>query len=82
MELYFWRNFRNFINIAFNWFYFGEVVNNTITAKKLLYEQFTLATLGLFQVSFGNFWGMLKLPEIQSFTLLFLFLRCFALFIS
>lgn len=50
--------------LAFNWFYFGEVVNNTITAKKLLYEQ--QLTFGehfdYFLVSFGNFWGMLKVP--------------------
>ncbi|OCA71877.1 hypothetical protein BBH99_13500 [Chryseobacterium contaminans] len=50
--------------VAFNWFYFGEVVNNTITAKKLLYEQqLTFAEhLNYFLVSFGNFWGMLKVP--------------------
>ncbi|MEG0925368.1 hypothetical protein [Chryseobacterium sp.] len=50
--------------VAFNWFYFGELVNNTITAKKLLYEQhFTLGQhINYFMVSFGNFWGMLKVP--------------------
>ena len=50
--------------VAFNWFYFGELVNNTITAKKLLYEQqFTFGQhLDYFLVSFGNFWGMLKVP--------------------
>lgn len=50
--------------VAFNWFYFGEVVNNTITAKKLLYEQqLTFGEhLDYFLVSFGNFWGMLKVP--------------------
>lgn len=50
--------------VAFNWFYFGEVVNNTITAKKLLYEQqLTLwEHFDYFMVSFGNFWGMLKVP--------------------
>ncbi|BAP31749.1 uncharacterized protein CHSO_2712 [Chryseobacterium sp. StRB126] len=50
--------------VAFNWFYFGEVVNNTITAKKLLYEQqFTFGEhLDYFLISFGNFWGMLKVP--------------------
>lgn len=50
--------------LAFNWFYFGEIVNNTITAKKLLYEQqFTFGEhLEYFLVSFGNFWGMLKVP--------------------
>ncbi|REC49982.1 hypothetical protein [Chryseobacterium pennipullorum] len=50
--------------VAFNWFYFGELVNNTITAKKLLYEQtFTFEQhISYFLVSFGNFWGMMKLP--------------------
>ncbi|AZA83781.1 hypothetical protein C1637_13920 [Chryseobacterium lactis] len=50
--------------VAFNWFYFGELVNNTITAKKLLYEQsFTFQqNVNYFLVSFGNFWGMLKVP--------------------
>ncbi|WP_185285976.1 hypothetical protein [Chryseobacterium indologenes] len=49
---------------AFNWFYFGELVNNTITAKKLLYEQsFTFQqNIDYFLISFGNFWGMLKVP--------------------
>ncbi|RMZ58262.1 hypothetical protein D1632_11570 [Chryseobacterium nematophagum] len=50
--------------LAFNWFYFGELINNTIIAKKLLYEQnFSLAqNLEYFNTSYGNFWGMLKLP--------------------
>jgi len=50
--------------LSFNWFYFGELVNNTITAKKLLYaHDFTFQQhLEYFGASFGNFWGMLKLP--------------------
>ncbi|RNA62479.1 hypothetical protein D1631_11315 [Chryseobacterium nematophagum] len=50
--------------LAFNWFYFGELINNTIIAKKLLYGQnFSLAqNLEYFNTSYGNFWGMLKLP--------------------
>ncbi|WP_228464543.1 hypothetical protein [Chryseobacterium antibioticum] len=50
--------------LSFNWLYFGELVNNTIVAKKLLYEHnFTFEqNLNYFWVSFGNFWGMLKLP--------------------
>ncbi|SHF83290.1 hypothetical protein [Chryseobacterium vrystaatense] len=50
--------------LSFNWLYFGELVNNTIVAKKLLYEHhFTFEqNLNYFLVSFGNFWGMLKLP--------------------
>ncbi|WP_419870778.1 hypothetical protein [Chryseobacterium sp. CT-SW4] len=52
------------IVVAFNWFYFGEIVNNTITAKKLRYDNnFTMAqNLEYFNQSYGNFWGMLKLP--------------------
>ncbi|WP_027372440.1 hypothetical protein [Chryseobacterium sp. UNC8MFCol] len=52
------------LTVAFNWFYFGELVNNTITAKKLLYEQsFTFQqNIDYFLISFGNFWGMLKVP--------------------
>lgn len=50
--------------LAFNWLYFGEMVNNTITAKKLAYDHhFTFAqNLNIFASNFGNFWGMLKLP--------------------
>ena len=50
--------------LAFNWFYFGEVINNTIAAKKLAYDKsFTLEqNLKYFIQNFGNFWGMLKLP--------------------
>ncbi len=50
--------------LSFNWFYFGELVNNTIVAKKLLYEHhFTFRQhMEYFWSSFGNFWGMLKLP--------------------
>lgn len=50
--------------VSFNWFYFGEIVNNTIMAKKLLYEQdFTLRqNIEYFMQNYGNFWGMLKLP--------------------
>ena len=52
------------IAVAFNWFYFGEVVNNTILAKKLLYDHsFTFKqNVEYFASNYGNFWGMLKLP--------------------
>lgn len=71
-----------FSTVAFNWFYFGEIVNNTITAKKLLYEQqFTFAqNVEYFLVSFGNFWGMLKVPgNFNPFTIIVLIfeLLCF-----
>lgn len=60
---------------GFNWFYFGEWVNNTIIAKSLSYAR----DLSLFQqwhwfsVNYGNFWGMLKLPgDFNPFTILVL----------
>lgn len=68
--------------LSFNWFYFHEVVNNTITAKKLTYDrQFTAAqNWHYFKVNYGNFWGMLKLPgDFNPFTVLVLIfeLVCF-----
>lgn len=70
------------VSLAFNWFYFGEVVNNTIAAKKLAYDHnFTFAqNLHYFNISYGNFWGMLKLPgDFNPFTILVLVfeLLCF-----
>lgn len=52
------------VTVLFNELYFGELVNNTIVAKKLLYEKpFTFQqNLDYFNVNYGNFWGMLKLP--------------------
>lgn len=51
--------------ICFNWFYFGEWVNNTIVAKKLAYDRtFTFQqNLEYFRLNYGNFWGMLKMPS-------------------
>jgi len=68
--------------VSFNWFYFGELVNNTIVAKKLLYDHnFTfMQSLEYFGVNFGNFWGMLKLPgDFNPLTILLLIfeLLCF-----
>jgi len=50
--------------LAFNWFYFGELINNTILAKKLAYEKpFTFAqNWDYFRLNYGNFWGMFKVP--------------------
>lgn len=50
--------------LAFNWLYFGEWVNNTIVAKKLLYDKnYTLSqNIEYFGLNYGNFWGMVKLP--------------------
>lgn len=61
--------------MAFNWLYFGEIVNNTIVAKKLAYDKhFTWQQdLENFLENFGNFWGMLKLPgDFNPFTILLL----------
>lgn len=68
--------------VSFNWLYFGELVNNTIVAKKLLYDHnFTfMQSLEYFGVNFGNFWGMLKLPgDFNPLTVLLLIfeLLCF-----
>lgn len=50
--------------MSFNWFYFNEIVNNTIIAKKSSYEG-----LGNFQKDvdifirrLGNYWGIIKTP--------------------
>ncbi|WEK70849.1 MAG: hypothetical protein P0Y62_04670 [Candidatus Chryseobacterium colombiense] len=61
------------IALAFNWFYFGELINNTIVAKKLRYDNnFTLQqNWDYFRLNYGNFWGMLKLPgDLNPFTIL------------
>lgn len=52
------------IVVAFNWLYFGELVNNTIVAKKLKYDnEFTWAqNWQYFNLNYGNFWGMIKTP--------------------
>lgn len=61
------------IALAFNWFYFDELINNTIVAKKLRYDNnFTLQqNWDYFRLNYGNFWGMLKLPgDFNPFTIL------------
>ncbi len=61
--------------LAFNWFYFSEIANNTITAKKLTYEQtFTFSKqVQMFFANVGNYWGMLKIPgNFNPFTLIVL----------
>ncbi|WP_312078428.1 hypothetical protein [Chryseobacterium sp.] len=52
------------VSLSFNWFYFGELVNNTIAAKKLRYDgNFNLKqNWDYFNFNYGNFWGMIKLP--------------------
>lgn len=68
--------------LGFNWFYFHEIVNNTIIAKKIAYDgNFTLEqNLHYFITNYGNFWGMLKIPgNFNPFTILILIfeLVCF-----
>lgn len=61
--------------MSFNWFYFGELVNNTIVAKSVTYAKNMSLALQwkYFLMNYGNFWGMLKLPgDFNSFTILVL----------
>ena len=68
--------------LSFNWFYFHELVNNTIVAKSTAYARdYTfLEQWKMFLMNYGNFWGMLKLPGyFNPYTLLVLIfeLACF-----
>lgn len=70
------------ILVSFNWFYFGELVNNTIVAKKLTYEKdFSVEQhWQYFNLNWGNYWGMFKIPQsFNPFTLILLIfeLICF-----
>lgn len=72
--------------LSFNWFYFHEIVNNTITAKESTYQRnYSLAeSWNYFLITFGNYWGMLKLPgNFNPFTILILIfeLVCFVFLI-
>ena len=61
--------------MSFNWFYFGEFVNNTIVAKSVTYAKNMSLALQwkYFLMNYGNFWGMLKLPgDFNPFTILVL----------
>jgi len=61
--------------MSFNWFYFGELVNNTIVAKSVTYAKNLSLALQwkYFLMNYGNFWGMLKLPgDFNPFTILLL----------
>ena len=63
------------ILMSFNWFYFGELVNNTIVAKSVTYAKNMSLALQwkYFIMNYGNFWGMLKLPgDFNPFTILVL----------
>jgi hypothetical protein len=63
------------ILMSFNWYYFGELVNNTIVAKSVTYAKNISLALQwkYFLMNYGNFWGMLKLPgDFNPFTILVL----------
>lgn len=63
------------ILLSFNWFYFGEIVNNTIAAKKLTYESNSTLYQNVesFFSNYGNFLGMLKSPgAFNPFTIVIL----------
>ena len=67
--------------MSFNWFYFGELVNNTIVAKSVTYAKNMSLALQwkYFIMNYGNFWGMLKLPgDFNPFTILVLFFELLA----
>ncbi|MBS7334512.1 MAG: hypothetical protein KIG88_13055 [Weeksellaceae bacterium] len=62
--------------VAFNWFYFGEIVNNTITSKKNNYANPTLLERWTEFKFFGpNYFGMIKFPtSIYNFSTAILFI--------
>ena len=73
--------------MSFNWFYFGELVNNTIVAKSVTYAKNMSLALQwkYFLMNYGNFWGMLKLPgDFNPFTILVLIFEmvCFIYLVS
>lgn len=64
-----------FSTVAFNWFYFGEIVNNTITSKKNNYANPTLLERFVEFKYFGpNYFGIIKFPtSIYNFSTIILF---------
>jgi len=73
--------------MSFNWFYFGELVNNTIVAKSVTYAKNMSLALQwkYFLMNYGNYWGMLKLPgDFNPFTILVLIFEmvCFIYLVS
>ncbi|WP_313581093.1 hypothetical protein [Chishuiella sp.] len=61
--------------ILFNWFYFGEIVNNTITSKKNNYPSVDLhERLKQFELFSPNYMGIIKFPiSIYNFSTLLFF---------
>lgn len=62
--------------VAFNWFYFDEIVNNTITSKKNNYSNPTLLERWTqFKFFSPNYFGMIKFPiSMYNFSTLFFFI--------
>ena len=62
--------------VAFNWFYFGEIVNNTITSKRDNYSALTISErIHHFRYFGPNYFGMIKFPtSIYNFSTLLLFI--------
>ena len=62
--------------VSFNWFYFGEIVNNTITSKKNNYSSPSIVERwNAFKFSAPNYFGMVKFPtSIYNFSTLILFI--------
>ncbi len=62
--------------LAFNWFYFGEIVNNTITSKKNNYTDPSLLERWTeFKFFTPNYFGMIKFPtSIYNFSTILLFI--------
>ncbi len=60
--------------LSFNWFYFHEIVNNTIIAKKMTYDkQFSFNQKAMmFRLNYGNFWGMMKMSAKTNFVTIFI----------
>lgn len=71
------------ITLSFNILYFNELINNTIKAKSIAYNQnFSIEQkLYNFWINWGNFWGMLKLPNtFNPYTLLILIFELLSFF--
>lgn len=62
--------------VAFNWFYFGEIVNNTITSKKNNYSDPTLLERWAeFKYFTPNYFGIIKFPiSIYNFSTITFFI--------
>lgn len=62
--------------VAFNWFYFGEIVNNTITSKKNNYPSADFVErINQFKYFGPNYFGIIKFPtSFYNFSTILLFI--------